>query len=361
MPRLIHPASSVFTVLMALLLCLALPGCGRDESAEVATTGGGGVATGEKPVIGVSIQAADHGWTAGAGSWATQAMEEYPEVQWRYQTAANPEKQQGDLRAMVQQGIDALVILPTESEPMTPIAKELHDAGLFIINVDRGFTRPAADVFIQGDNVAFGRMSAEYIVQKLGGDGNIVILRGNPSTVVELRHGAAMKVFDAAEGVRVLATQPANWDRDKARDAVAVMLQQHPQIDAVWASDDDMALGAEQAIREAGREGEMWILGGAGMKDIVKRVMDNDPMYPADITYPPAMIAAGIHVAAGRALGLTAEQVHERIPAHLGMTLDQVRDAMAATHGAEQVAIELPVQLVTPENAEAFYFEDSAY
>ena len=80
-------------------------------------------------------------------------------------------------------------------------------------------------------------------------------------------------------------------------------LASYPKIDAVWASDDDMALGAEKAIKEAGRMNQMWILGGAGMKDIVKRVMDKDPIYPADITYPPAMIAAGIDIAAAHMQG----------------------------------------------------------
>ena len=87
------------------------------------------------------------------------------------------------------------------------------------------------------------------------------------------------------------------WNQQKALEVMQSYLASYPKIDAVWASDDDMALGAEKAIKEAGRMNQMWILGGAGMKDIVKRVMDKDPIYPADITYPPAMIAAGIDIA----------------------------------------------------------------
>ena len=128
-----------------------------------------------------------------------------------------------------------------------------------------------------------------------------------------------MEVFDAAPGITVLDHQLGEWERAKSRDAMVTMLQKYPDIDAVWASDDDMALGVEDALNQVGGREGLWVLGGAGMKDIVKRVMENDPLIPADITYPPAMIAAGIHIAAGKATGATAEQVFERIPPHLGM------------------------------------------
>ena len=75
-------------------------------------------------------------------------------------------------------------------------------------------------------------------------------------------------------------------------------LSKHPKIDAVWASDDDMALGVMEAIRQAKREDIKFVLGGAGMKDMVKKVMDGDKMIPADVSYPPAMVATAMDVTA---------------------------------------------------------------
>src|SRR5690606_8482661 len=119
--------------------------------------------------------------------------------------------------------------------------------------------------------------------------------------------------------------------------------------DAVWAADDDMALGVEQAIREAGRQDDMWIMGGAGMKDIIKRVMDKDPLFPADITYPPGMIAAGIDIAVARMrdgdIAAAADDIHE----HLGVTKEQLEAAKAQDQ--QQKSLTLDVHLVTPENA----------
>jgi ribose transport system substrate-binding protein len=99
-----------------------------------------------------------------------------------------------------------------------------------------------------------------------------------------------------------------------------------------------MALGVEQAMKEAGRSGA-WILGGAGMKEIVKRVMDKDPLYPANITYPPSMIATGIHMCVASLRDGKKDEVRKFMPRH--MLLD--------------------VELITPENAKDFYFPDSVY
>lgn len=290
--------------------------------------------------IGVSIPAADHGWTAGVAWWAKRAMRLHPEIDWVYQTALNPEKQTADIENMLTQNVDGLVILATESAPITPVAKEAHDRGVFIVNVDRGFTDPnIADVYLEGDNKAFGRKSAQYIVDKLHGKGNIVILEGIPSTVNSDRVDAAKKVFAKYPDIKILADQPAMWNRTKGLSLMEGFLTRFPHIDAVWAQDDDTALGALQAIKEAGRDKQMFVLGGAGMKEMVKRVMDHDPMVPADITYPPSMIAAGIQMAASALRDGHLKQIKQFLPKH--MMLD--------------------VRLITPKNAKEFYFPDSVY
>ncbi|MCE9589387.1 MAG: ABC transporter substrate-binding protein [Planctomycetes bacterium] len=290
--------------------------------------------------IGVSIPAADHGWTAGVGWWAKRAMAVYgPNVEWRYATADKPEKQIADIEDMMSRGVDGLVILATESAPLTPIAKKAHERGIFIVNVDRGFLEPVADIFIEGDNKAFGRKSAEFMVKKLGGKGNIVVLTGIPCTVDTDRVNAAMEVFRRSPEIKILGQQPAMWNREKGLQVMQNFLAQHKHIDAVWAQDDDIALGAMQAIKEAGREKEMWILPGAGMKDVVKMVMDKHPNFPADITYPPSMIGAGIHLAVSSLRDGKAKQIGEFMPRHLM----------------------IDVELITPENAKDFYYPESVY
>jgi ribose transport system substrate-binding protein len=166
----------------------------------------------------------------------------------------------------------------------------------------------------------------------------IIVLEGIPCTVNTDRVTAATEVFKAA-GVEIVGQASGNWNRQKALEVMETLLVRSPKIDAVWASDDDMALGAEQAIREAGREKEMWMLGGAGMKEIVKKVMDRDPMYPANITYPPSMIATGVQLAVGILRDGQRDKILQFMPKHLL----------------------IDVELITPENAKGYYFPESVY
>lgn len=327
------------------LVCasLFLAGCtGSNPTASggsTGTTGAEPVAQGKKLKIGVSIPEADHGWTAGVNHWAKEAAKLYPNVDFVISTAATPDKQISDIETMMASKVDGLVILATESAPITPIAKKAHDAGVFIVNVDRGFLEPVADIFIEGDNKAFGRKSADYMVKKMNGQGKVLILRGIPSTVDTDRYEAAMEVFKAAPGIQVLDAQSGMWNRQKALEVTQTLLLKHQQIDAIWASDDDMALGAEQALKEAGRADKVWMLGGAGMKDIVKRVMDGDKMFPADITYPPSMIATGMTLAVASLQDGNLAKKKQYLPRHLMLDVD----------------------IITPENAKDYYFPDSVY
>jgi ribose transport system substrate-binding protein len=311
---------------------------GCQTGSDAGGSGSTAAKTGKRFKVGVSIPAADHGWTAGIKYWADQAKKQNPDIDWIIQDAKEPGEQISGLENLQTQGVDALVILATESAALTPVAEKLHNAGILIVNVDRGFLKPVADVFVEGDNKAFGRKSAEYMVGKLGGKGKIAVLRGIQSTVDTDRFDAAMAVFKANPGIEVIPPAIGMWNREKAEKEMENLLVSNPHIDAIWASDDDMALGVESALKAAGRDKNIWILGGAGMKDIVKRVMDKDALFPADITYPPSMIAFGMQTAAGILHAGRAEAV-KYMPRHLM----------------------IDVQLVTPENAKDFYFPDSVY
>ena len=233
---------------------------------------------GKKLKVGISIPAADHGWTAGLSYWAHEAVKQYPEIEWTIQDSKEPGDQITALENMKTQGMDAMIIVPTESAPITPIAEKLHDAGITIIDVSAGFSKPVADVFIEGDNVAFGRESAQFMAQKLAGKGKIAVLEGVQCTVNTDRVNAAKAVFKQFPGIQIVAEDSGMWNREHAEKIMQNMIVANPQIDAVWAADDDMALGVESALKAAGRDKNIWILGGGGMKVVVKRVMEKDPL-----------------------------------------------------------------------------------
>ena len=345
----------LYTLATAALL---LVGCEpADDTATLETTDAGGEEA--KPVLAISIPSADHGWTGGVVYWANKAKEDFGDrVDVRVQTADGPDQQINQIETLLAGGVDGMVVLATESQPLTNTAKKVAERGVYLVNVDRGFEEPVADVYLAGDNAAFGRKSAEFVAEKMGGQGNLVVLTGIPSTVDTARVEAAMEVFAQHPDINILDQQAGEWNRDKSLTVMQALLQKHSQIDAVWAQDDDMAEGVEQAVREAGREGELWILGGAGKKEIVKRVMDGDALYPATITYPPAMIYAGAAVAAAELTGGDLADAADQMPEHLGVTREMLE---AAAEGEGQKQVTLDVFLVTPDNASEYYFPESIY
>ncbi|MCK5931452.1 MAG: ABC transporter substrate-binding protein [Fulvimarina manganoxydans] len=307
-------------------------------AASLALPGAASAQDGDSATIGVSIPAATHGWAGGVNFHAQEAIdaleETYPNLDFVLATAGDPGKQVSDIEDMMAtRNIDALVVLPFESDPLTGPVKRVADAGKFVTVVDRGLAQEGIeDLYVAGDNTAFGRVSGEYFKEKLPDGGKIVVLRGIPTTIDNERVEAFQAAIEGS-GIEVLGMEHGNWNRDDAFEVMQDFLSKYPEIDAVWASDDDMALGVIEAIKQAGRDDQMWVLGGAGMKQMIERVKNGDTMVPADVTYPPAMIATAIR--------LTANRFVSSAPMEGRFIIGSV--------------------LVTPENADQYYYPDSPF
>lgn len=278
-------------------------------TAAALTVGLGGVAIAQDNItIGVSVPAADHGWTGGVNYFAQQAIERlsatYPNVEYVFTSAPDAPKQIADIEDMVStRNIDALVILPGDPDAMTSAIKQVKDAGKFVTVVDRELSITGVeDLYVAGDNPGLGANSAEYFKEALPEGGNIVILRGLPIPIDQQRFDAFMAGIEGSN-ITVLDDEFANWNRDDGFKVMQDFLTRFPDIDAVWAQDDDIALGAIEAIRQAGREDEMFIVGGAGMQQILQRVAAGDKLVPVDVSYSPAMIATAIELTTSHLVG----------------------------------------------------------
>lgn len=289
-------------------------------------------------VIGVSIPAATHGWAGGMNYFAQAAIdrleETYPQLDFVLATASDPSRQVNDIEDMLAtRNISALVVLPFESEPLTGPVQNVANAGVWVTVVDRGLSvEGIEDLYVAGDNPGFGRVSGEYMASMMPDGGDIVVLRGIPTTIDNERVAG----FEAAiegSGINIIGMEHGNWNRDTSFEVMQDFLSRHGQIDAVWASDDDMAIGVLAAIEAAGRDDVQFVLGGAGMKEMVQRVMEGDEMIPANVTYPPSMIATAIEI--------TALGVVSQAPVSGEFIIGSV--------------------LVTQDNAEQFYYPDSPF
>jgi ribose transport system substrate-binding protein len=229
--------------------------------------------------------------------------------------------------------MDALVILPYSSEELTGPVKSIKEAGTFITVVDRGLNDPAIqDLYLAGDNIAVGKTTAKFLVDKLGGKGKVVVLRGIP-TVIDDERIQGFKDGIAGSDIKILDIQYANWNRDDAFKLMQDYLAKYPQIDAVWANDDDMLLGVLEAVKQAKRTDIKFALGGNGMKQIIEKVMANDPMTPIETPYPPSMIKTAIY--------MTAAQLNGQAP---------IRGT-----------VKLGAPLITQANAKDYFFPNSPF
>lgn len=305
---------------------------------------GTGSLAAEKIRIGVSIPTADHGWTGGIVWWAQRAIKDWqekdPNIEFHLVTADAPPKQVADVEDLMAKGIHALVILPHDSAPLTPICKKAHQEGIKVVVVDRGLVEPVEDIYVAGDNPGMGRVSAEWMAKEMGGKGKIVVLEGIPCVINTERVEAFKEVMKQHPGIEILDSQPAYWSTQKGLEVMENYLQKYKEIDAVWAQDDDVLKGVLQAYRESGRKDIKLMLGGAGSKDIIKMVMDGDPLVRGDVTYPPSMVATAISMAA---MSMRGDKLN-------GFYQDQIPSKII-----------LAAELVTKENAKNHYFEDSIF
>src|ERR1700754_4525667 len=241
----------------------------------------------DKVTLGVAIPTADHGFTGGIVWWANKAKTDlekaHPDLKIIVKTAANAPEQANQLQDLVTVNkINALVIFPYESASLTQPVAQVKKKGVYVTVVDRGLTDTSAqDAYVAGDNTAFGKIPAEYLAKALDGKGDIVALRGIPTTLDNERWTAFTSVMKQYPNIKILDAKYANWNRDDAFKVMQDYLTRFKHIDAVWASDDDMAVGVLKAIDQAKRTDIKIVFGGAGSKGMVKNVMDGAPMMKA--------------------------------------------------------------------------------
>jgi len=293
-----------------------------------------------KVTLGVAIPTADHGFTGGIVWWANEAKKElekkYPDLKVIVKTSKDPGEQANQLQDLVTANkINALVIFPHESAALTKPVQQVHSKGVYVTVVDRGLTDESGqDAYVAGDNTAFGKVPAEYIAKALNGKGDIVALRGIATTLDNERMDAFNSVMKNYPDIHLLDAKYANWNRDDAFKTMQDFLTRFKHIDAVWAADDDMAVGVIKAIDQAKRTDIKLVFGGAGAKGMIKTLKDGaDPRIKANVSYSPKFIYDAIKLTA------EARLKGEKLPAK---TI-------------------IPSVLITKDNAKDFYFPDSPF
>ena len=207
--------------------------------------------------------------------------------------AGNVNTQTSQMDNFITQKVDLILISPFEAAPLTPVVARAMKAGIPVIELDRKTVgEPGKDytAFIGGDNFKIADEAGKYMATKLLPDGgDVAVLEGLPSSTpaVERLDGFKAGVKDNPK-IKVVAEQAADWLPDKAQTAFAAMLQAHPDIKAIYASNDMMAAGARLAAKGAGKkDGDIKIIGTDGLPGPaggIRAVAEGE--WAATFTYP---------------------------------------------------------------------------
>lgn len=285
-------------------------------TALAATLALGGMLSGpafaqEKIKIGFSQATMNHPWrVAMVEGNKKYAAEHYPDVDLIVTDGNNDAaKQVADVESLIAQGIKVLMISPLTEQALTPVVKEAMDAGIKVVTLDRKVNTPVT-AHVGGENLPLGVGAGEFLAKKLNGKGNIIELQGTAgaSATVDRNKGFADAIAKHPD-MKVVASQNCDYTRDKAVKFMEDMVQRFGpgQIQAVYAHNDEMALGAIQVLEAAGRLKEVAVVGIDGQETAFEAVKDGK--LAATFVYP-FVAPEGIETAYKIAKG---EQVPETI------------------------------------------------
>ncbi|MBL3643032.1 ribose ABC transporter substrate-binding protein RbsB [[Brevibacterium] frigoritolerans] len=194
-------------------------------------------------------------------------------------------KQISGIEDLILQKVDVLLVNPTDSAAISSAVKDANDAGIPVITIDRSSDEGDIETFIASDNVAGGEMAAEYLVKELGEKAKVVELEGVSGASATRERGKGFHNI-ADKQLEVLTSQTAEFDRTKGLNVMENILQGNKDIQAVFAHNDEMALGAIEAIKAAGKD--IIVVGFDGNDDALKAVENGE--LKATIAQQPALI-----------------------------------------------------------------------
>jgi ribose transport system substrate-binding protein len=201
----------------------------------------------------------------------------------------DPAREATNIEDLIQRGVDAILINPTDADAIVPSIQKANAAGIPVFTIDRGAAGGEVISHIASDNVAGGRLAGEFLCDALGGSGKVVELEGIAGTSAARDRGEGFNAYlsESCPGVEVIARQTANFNRAEGLSVFENILQAEGEINGVFAHNDEMILGAIEAAKAAGRDGITFV-GFDAVDDAVAAVSAGD--LAATVAQQPAVM-----------------------------------------------------------------------
>ena len=304
--------------MVGLLIVIVLSACsgenvesdaGTDDAAEN-DVGEDTKKDGEKYKIGILAPAVTHGWVAAVAYHAENRVKELSdEIEYQIQTSSDASEMTSQLDDLMTWGAEAIVAFPQWEGMETSIQTAL-DNGIEVVNFD--IEIDVDGVYrVAGDNEDMGVQGAHYIVDKIGTEGNVVVLEvPTAGSVSELRKKGFEDTIAEIAPDLTIQTYATEFTREAGLSDFSDILTANSQIDAVYSLDDETSVGVLQAIEEAGRDDIKVVTGGGGMQEYFNMMPQNEDIWIQSALYSPAMVKDAVDVALKV---LKGEDVEEQI------------------------------------------------
>jgi ribose transport system substrate-binding protein len=239
------------------------------------------------------------------------------------------EKQMQIIENLIQARVAALCVTPSGSREIVPAIEKANQASIPVVIVDTRVDPKAMSeskgkvaTFIGSDNYEGGKIAGEFLAKRLGGKGKVAVLEGIPGHETgDSRLKGFRDAIKAAPGIEIVSSQTANWERDQGFNVFQNILQSHPDLQAVFACSDLMALGAVEAIAAAKKTGQIVVVGFDALDEARKAVLSG-----------------------------TMEATVAQFPARMGaMAVENAYNVLQGQTVKEEFVV--PIQLITKENA----------
>lgn len=291
--------------MMILAACsMEAPGSSSEEE-----SGNGGEASGDY-TIGFSVSTLNNPFFVTLNEGAEEKAAELGATLTVVDAQDNASKQASDIEDLIQQEVDLIMINPVDSEAVAAAVESANSANIPVITVDRSAAGGEVVSHIASDNTAGGEMAAEHLVSIVGEGAAVAELEGVPGSSAARERGEGFNKI-AAESLDVVAKQTANFNRSEGLSVMENILQANPDITGVFAHNDEMALGALEAIEASGKD--IAVVGFDATDDAVKAVEDG--RLDGTIAQKPEMI--GEMAVETAVQSLEGEEVEASIPVEL--------------------------------------------
>lgn len=258
-----------YTYLILISLILFITGCNQSESNKNNAS--------DKIVIGISMLSMQNEFIVNISDEMQKKAEELGAELIIVDAERSPLKQIEQVESFIAQKVDVIILNPCEYEASSPAVTKALEANIPVVNVNSA-TKVQPTAFVGSNDVESGRIAMNFIAEKLGGKGNIVMIQGLNGQAAQIqREQGAKEIMEQFPGLNMIAQQTAEWDRAKSMDLMQNWIQSFgTKINAVFAHNDEMGLGAVKALQDAGMKDKVTVVSIDAITDALQAVKKGD-------------------------------------------------------------------------------------